>query len=349
VTAFGSLPTTTLNVATAAALQAVIDKATAASAPDMIAAVIAPEGTWAGASGVGGPDGRAATVEDEFAIASVTKTFTATLIMRLVEQGKIDLDAPLASYLGDLDVDANGATVRQTLGMRSGQAADGDDAAALIHADPGHAWTAAELVSHFPPPAAAAGETYIYSNYGYMLLAFAVEHVTGTTFANAMRTEVLDPVGATRVVPQGTDVPTPKPWALPIEAHFGGYKASDFGLGGAISCISSATFSIGGSSMASDAPSLAAWAWRLFAGDVIDPATLQLMLPTRTDRNGLGIEQMTDLGGLTAFGHGGSKSGYGSLLLVLPAEQVVVVIFVNDPDYASEPAARQLIAAASGG
>jgi D-alanyl-D-alanine carboxypeptidase len=228
VTPFGPLPAATLDAATAAALQAVIDKATAASAPDMIAAVITPEGTWAGASGIGGPDGRAATAEDEFAIASVTKTFTATLIMRLVEQGKIDLDAPLATYLGDLGVDANGATVRQALGMRSGQAADADDAAALIHADPAHVWTAAELVTHFPPPAAAAGETYIYSNYGYSLLAFAAEHVTGTSFASAMRTEVLDPVGATRVVPQGTDAPTPKPWALPIEAHFGGVNDPDY-------------------------------------------------------------------------------------------------------------------------
>ena len=88
------LPPTELDAARSAALQRVLDATVKAGAPDAIAAVITPGGTWAGAAGIGGPDGRKATASDEFAIASVTKMFTAALILRLAEQGRIDLDAP---------------------------------------------------------------------------------------------------------------------------------------------------------------------------------------------------------------------------------------------------------------
>ena len=101
-------------------MQAVLEDMVTSGAPDAIAAVITEDGTWAGAAGIAGEKGRKATPEDEFAIASITKTFTAALVMRLAEQGRIDLDEPLASYMGDLKVDTNGATVRQALEMRAG-------------------------------------------------------------------------------------------------------------------------------------------------------------------------------------------------------------------------------------
>ena len=110
-----------------------------------------------------GEKGRKATAEDEFAIASITKTFTATLVMRLAEQGRIDLDAPLASYMGDLKVDTNGATVRQALEMRAGLGDYPQPAAANhIRKDAAHIWTAEEMVAEMDPPVTSAGETYLY-------------------------------------------------------------------------------------------------------------------------------------------------------------------------------------------
>jgi D-alanyl-D-alanine carboxypeptidase len=344
----GPIPTASLNTAKAAELQAVLQAAVAGGAPDAIAAVITAEEMWAGAAGIGGPDGRAATAEDEFAIASVTKVFTATLVMRLAEQGQIELDAPLQSYLGGLDVDTNGSTVRQAVGMRTGLPDFGIDSAAAIVADPGHTWTPTELLARLVPPTEKPG-TYIYSNPNYLLLALAVEHVTGSSFAAALRTHILDPVGAARILEQGAGETTPKPWALPTAEHRGAFAPEDLGVGDAISCISSATFAKGGASMASDAPSLASWAWHLFAGDIISSDSLQAMMPTATDRRGFGLDQMTGLAGHSAFGHGGSKTGYGSILVVLPKERLVVVMFVNDPDFIVEPALVDLIEAATGG
>lgn len=342
---FGPLPTAVIGGAKAVALQKVLDGVVAGGDPDAIAAVITQDGTWSGAAGIAGPDGRLATVRDEFAIASITKTFTAAVVMRLVEQGKMDLQAPLATYLGELRVDANKATVRQTLEMRSGLPDSPQSVLDEILRDPGHAWTAAEIVAGFDPPTAAAGTTYQYSNEAYELLAFAVEHVTGKPFGAALRTELLDPVGAKTILDQRRGVVTPKPWALPTQAFMGSYAPADLGKGGAISNIASATHSIGGASMAGDAPSVAAWAWHLFAGDVLKPASLGQMTPTDVHPFGLGLDRFNDYANVLAYGHSGSKTGYGSILVVFPTERTVIVVFVNNQDSVFEPTVRNLLKA----
>ena len=346
---FGSLPTAGFPKAKAAALQAILDSAVHDGAPDAYAAVITKDGTWAGAAGTGGPDGRAATAQDEFYLASITQVFTTELILRLAEEGRIDLDAPLASYLGGLKVDTNGATVRQALGMRSGLPDyDPTEAPAAIQADASHVWSHEEVVSHFVKPTTAPGSTWIRAGPNFVLLALAAEHVTGGSFSAALRTEVLDPVGATTIVQQDQGVVTPKPWALPTEANAAPIALADYGVDGVISFMSSVSFAFGSGSMAGDAASVAAWAWHLMAGDVLKPASLQAMLPG-TDRHGLGLERLSDLGDRDVIGLTGSKTGYGSMLAVIPAEQVVVVFYVNDPEFIFESFVRDLISASEAG
>ncbi len=314
-------------------------------APDAIAAIITKDGTWAGAAGIGGPKGRKATSRDEFAIASVTKTFTAALVMRLVEQGKMDLDAPLAGYLGDLAVDTNGATIRQALQMRAGIADDGPEVGVSIRAEPARVWTVEESVAGIDAPIGKAGESASYSSPTYRLLSIAAARVLGTSYAAALRTELLDPVHADRILDQGPEADTPKPWALPFGSQLGAYDAADMGAGGSISCISSATRSTGSSSMASDAPSLAAWAWHLFAGDILDRGSLETMV--RNDRSVLSFGLETMPYGPGALGTSGGKTGYGAQFAVLPDKGVVVVMLVNDPEFVIEPTVMRLVDAAT--
>jgi len=331
-----------LDKAKAATLQGILDRIVAGGAPDAIAAVITADGTWAGAAGIDGPRERQATVHDEFALASISKTFVATLVLRLVEQGKIDLDAPLSAYLDGMTVDANGATVRQALAMRSGLPDTRYTIADACSSDPKRIWTTAEVLSTFDPPIAQAGARVIYSNPTYKLLRLAAEHATGTSFATAMRVALLDPVGADRIVVQGPDRLTPKPWALPLAGHTQGDDAKVFGQGGTLPCLADSTFSIG-NAMAGDAPTLAAWGWHLFAGDIVDAASLGAM----EDGDGLGLERFSGFGNAIAYGHAGSKPGYGSILLSLPEEQALVVMFINDPDADVPAAAEQLLKAAT--
>jgi CubicO group peptidase (beta-lactamase class C family) len=93
----------------AAEFQAILDDM--AGKRGMAATVMSPDGTWSGA--VGKADGvRDVRVDDQFAIASTTKSVIAAQVMQMVEAGELDLDDPAAAHLPpDLDFDTNGATI----------------------------------------------------------------------------------------------------------------------------------------------------------------------------------------------------------------------------------------------
>ena len=341
---FGALPTGQVDAATATALQGVVDGAVTVLYPSVIAAVVTPHGVWSGAAGIDGPDGRLATPQDMFAIASISKMFTAAMMMRLADQGKIDLDKPLSEYLGDLGADANGATVREALGMRSGIPDTADASIAEVVAAPDRVWTAAEVVAEFPKPVAKAGLEFNYSNPTYKLLDLAAEHVTGAGLSEVIRSEVLDPAGlpATPLV-QGADTPTPKPWALPTQP--GDLEVAKYGTGRALPSVAVATYSLAASGMASNASSLASWAWQLFAGEIVSAQSLTAMTTIGHDGYGLGIQAVDGVGPPPVFGHGGSTDGYQSLLAVIPNRQLVIVVFVNRRDANVSSIAANLAAA----
>jgi len=100
-----------------------------------------------------------------------------------------------------------------------------------------------------------------------------------------------------------------------------------------------------GQYVAGDAPSMAAWLWHLFAGEIVSQKTLALMWPTpvRQFAYGLDVEGFNEL----AIGNGGSKTGYGSHFVYLPAHEAVIVSFVNDPDFVVEPMENELLRAVS--
>lgn len=136
-----------------------------------------------------------------FPVASHSKTFTATAVLQLVEAGRMRLDDPIGDSVPEL-ADAGSplarATVRELLGHQSGVTRDG------AHAD---FW---QLEAPFPDRAAllaavldggavhGRNEHFKYSNTGYALLGQAIEAVTGTPFAEHVRTAVLEPLGLTR-------------------------------------------------------------------------------------------------------------------------------------------------------
>jgi CubicO group peptidase (beta-lactamase class C family) len=131
---------------------------------------------------------------------------------------------------------------------------------------------------------------------------------------------------------------------LPIDEHLGAWTQADLGVGGSIICISSATYAPGAGSIASDAPSLAAWVWRLFAGDILDEASLQRMVP---EGGGFayGVERAPY--GSRSVGASGGKTGYGAQFTYFPESRAVIVIFVNDPEFIVEPTVEALLGAAT--
>jgi CubicO group peptidase (beta-lactamase class C family) len=136
--------------------------------------------------------------ETLFQIGSTGKTFTTTAIMRLVERGELDLDAPVRRYVKDLalrDPDVTKrVTLRHLLTHTGGWAGDlfmdtgrGDDALALV-----------VKAMRKAPQLTALGSTFHYNNAGFYLAGRVLEKATGMPYEHAIRELLLDPLGMTR-------------------------------------------------------------------------------------------------------------------------------------------------------
>ena len=159
---------------------------------------------WLGASGFVDMERIAPmTTSTRVRIASVSKIFTAVVVLQLVEAGKLNLDATLATYLPALVPQADQITLRQLLNHTSGLYDYLEDRAFFTPAYklPDRIWQPSELVAHaakyplaFAPGAAGSWD---YSSTNYVILGMVVEAVTGRTLAVEMRQRILDPLGLT--------------------------------------------------------------------------------------------------------------------------------------------------------
>jgi CubicO group peptidase (beta-lactamase class C family) len=148
--------------------------------------------------GIADPNGRAVTPQTPFVLGSTSKAFTALAVMQLVEQGKIDLDAPVRRYLAWFQLTAGGAsppvTIRNLLHHTSGLSqasgrenlADGDASTDALERNVRRLATARPTVS--------AETEFQYSNANYDVLGLIVQTVAGQSFENYIRTQVFAPL-----------------------------------------------------------------------------------------------------------------------------------------------------------
>ena len=161
-------------------------------------------------------NGNPITPNASFEIASVTKTFTAASVLRLMEQGLVDLDIPISNYLspeyttGLLVIDGHDytpeLTLRQLLSHTSGLADYWNDPPFIIsnlnaflisfYARPMHDWTPKEILSYVPllTPRFKPGTGWHYSDTGYVLAGLIIEQVTGKPLHEAYNDLIYQPL-----------------------------------------------------------------------------------------------------------------------------------------------------------
>jgi D-alanyl-D-alanine carboxypeptidase len=143
-----------------------------------------------------------------FSIGSITKTFTATIVMQLYEEGQIALDSPLVRYLPQdyrdvLVAVPHGAiaTVRQALSHRTGiydYTHNWDHFLMPVFDDPAKAWTPMErllIVRDYGTPSFIPGESFQYSNTNYLLLGVVIEHLEQQSFEQVLKERITDKIG----------------------------------------------------------------------------------------------------------------------------------------------------------
>ena len=323
------------------ALQAAIDRIAKVAAPagmrGVTAAVITPQGSWTGAVGVDG-DGQPLDPDAMMGIGAITQTITAAQVLALTAAGRIDLDAPVSTYLAHPTLQRD-PTVRQLLSHTSGiPDYVTPEFLTAVTADPNRSWTGSEVLQYAPDDLNDPGPPFRYSNSDYVLLGLLIEAVTGQPYATAVFHGVLDGIGP-RLVLQDAQLPIP-PLAAPDHAG-GGTPDGHFLPNRSIASSAGAS---GGA--AADAATLAEWGYRLYGGRVLPPdLTAELSHPV-TPGYGLGTlhldsapvrpatgpAQDPQLTGLGAIGHDGGIPGYSSTLLVIPNRSMSVAVLIVGPE-----------------
>ena len=136
-----------------------------------------------------------ATEKTVYEIASVGKTFTATVVMMFVEEGKIELERPISDYLDDLPPAWNSVTVKQILSHQSGipNYTDAENYWEITRLDLSKAEILA-LVKHLPLKF-RPGEYFSYDNTGYYLLGMILEQIANRSYAELLHERLFKPLG----------------------------------------------------------------------------------------------------------------------------------------------------------
>ncbi len=174
--------------------------------PGIVVSAVGPNGSVY--RHTAGTDARGQPLGDDsiFAVASITKLATALTVLRLVDQGRLKLDEPLASIVPEAAAAQTGVTVRRLLCHSSGLPFDLDNSSGPVPT--GDRWSdLAKRCLRVPlvtPPATRVQ----YSNVGYGLLAVIVERTLEVTFQSAMADLVLRPLGMEAYLGREPDRPT---------------------------------------------------------------------------------------------------------------------------------------------
>lgn len=329
-------------IAVRARLQIALDNERARlGIPGVSVTVIFPDGSsWTGTSGRADVAGnKEVTPDTAFALASVSKTYTAALILALVGDGRIDLDASALSYLPGATLDRR-ITVRQLLNHTSGL----DDF--FLHppidkallADRDAFWSVKRTLKYVAKPYFPPGKGWHYSNTNYVYLGLIAERVTGATLAIALRDRFFVPLdfGAT--------------WYQAVEKPRGplahGYRFAeprlstppiDLSAKSPVAPFRSVVTAAGGAgSIAATSADAARWSRLLFTGEVLGPAMTAQMLDgvafTATYKPrvpyGLGV-QAFPIDGRLAVGHSGRLLGFRASVRHLPAENLTIAVLTN--------------------
>lgn len=172
---------------------------------------------WSAGYGVADQEtGAAVTADTVFSVESISKALTAWEIMRMVEAGQIDLDAPANAYLTSWQIpalgrnDPNGVTIRRILSHTAGLSVDGyhgystdtTDLPSTVDLLDGKV-QGVQRVQVITPP----GARFSYSGGGYTALQLMIEDMTGESFDALMQRDLLDPLGMDHSYWHWTDVP----------------------------------------------------------------------------------------------------------------------------------------------
>ncbi len=274
--------------------------------------------TWGYATGVANLSTKKPMETDfRFRIGSVTKTFTATVVLQLAGENRLNLDDSIDKWLPGV-IQGNGyngkqITIRQILNHTSG-IAEYSRFKGADFMDTKKSYTAEEIVKMgiSLPPDFVPGKGWSYSNTGYVLLGILIEKITGNSYAEEIENRIIEPLELSDTFLPGNSS------VIPGTKHARGYSQPD-----EASEIKDVTYynpSAGSSAgdMISTADDLNKFFSSLLGGKLLKEQSLKQMLTTvpvgkgAIDRYGLGIFETKLPNGVSVWGHTGGILGFST-------------------------------------
>jgi D-alanyl-D-alanine carboxypeptidase len=295
---------------------AALNAAMAEGAPGAMARFTSPEGVQARTVGVRDRDsGAVMDIRARFRIGSVSKTFSSVVLLQLVQEGRLELDAPVNRYLPGLLPDDR-ITVRHLLTHRSGLADYTD--AMFEHTVPGfeavrnRVFSYQELVdlSLGEPRTTEPGVAYKYSNTNFVVVGMLIEEITGKPVAKEYQRRIIRPLGLRNTSYVHPDVRI-------AGLHARGYLHPDeAGAPLVDSTEQTVSWAQSAGAVISSPADLNTFVTALMRGRLLTPRMMEAMTTvtptdaTNTRFYGLGLRRYDLSCGTQVFGHTGTVQGY---------------------------------------
>jgi len=264
--------------------------------------------------------GTAATPETNYRLASLTKQFTATAILLLVQDGKLTLDDRIRKWLPSLPSAFDSVTITHLLTHTSGTVAYEDvmpeDTKTQLHDVDVLRLLESQDSTYFKP-----GSGYRYSNSGYALLALVVERVSGMRFAAFLRDRIFVPLGMTHTVAYEEGVSTVANRAFGYTIKDGTWTRKDQSTTSAV---------LGDGGIYSSIDDLAKWDAALYDSRLLSDESRRLAFTphTATDRADVKYGFGWRITGETLW-HSGETSGFRNVIVRYPSRRLTVVMLTN--------------------
>ena len=293
--------------------------------PGAVVALTTPDGSWSAEGGVANLDTREpVSSEMVWPLRSLTKSFTVTVLLQLVDEGALNLDDTIDQYVAGVP-DGDTMTLRQLADMSSGVGDYTRSERFLddLIGDPTRQFTLAELNEYGLAEGAQfePGSDRVYSNTAPNILAVVIETVTGQPIGDVIHTRIVEELDLAQTAYPTSD----DEWAEP---HAQGYQPSDGDLEPMFNNFSSMGAS---GAMISTLADMTVWAEALGSGSLISPETQaerlvgsQLSEGPEYDVYALGIGEVEGW-----WGHNGEGLGFTALATYDPGSGSTAAVFMN--------------------
>jgi D-alanyl-D-alanine carboxypeptidase len=290
---------------------------------------------------------RPITPDSIFRFGSMSKQFTAAVVLQLVQERRISLDDPVSRFFPDYPQPVASATIRQLLNHSAGVPSYTAIPGWMVEANTNRPHTTAEMIALFRdlPSRTPPGQVWAYSNSGYVLLGAIVEQVTGKPWHRAVAERIAGPLRL-RTIGYGVDRESGAAMAR-------GYTDDDGHVRPSRRIHMSVPHAAG--ALVGTVGDLARWAHALHHGRVVSPALYAAMTTpaslaegrTHPYGFGLGLEEIRGRGTIE---HGGGIFGFSTYGTYIPSDDLFVAVLANSDDPASNPSllASRLAALALG-